>query len=101
MDVDGIRTSYFEAGAGEDMVLIHGVHFGSPTSSAIAWTANFPLPAAHFHVHAVDKLGMGFTDNPASDADYSLRASLTTFTVSYRERESKRSILSASPEGGV
>ncbi len=53
IDVDGIRTSYFEAGAGEDMVLIHGGHFGSPTSSAIAWTAIFPLLAAHFRLHAV------------------------------------------------
>ncbi|MDA2935565.1 alpha/beta hydrolase [Acidobacteria bacterium AH-259-D05] len=74
IDIDGIRTSYFEAGAGENMVLVHGGHFGSPTSSAIAWTAIFPLLAAHFHVRAVDKLGMGFTDNPRSDADYSMRA---------------------------
>ena len=74
VDVDGIRTSYFEAGAGEDMVLVHGGHFGSPMSSAIAWTAIFPLLAAHFHVRAVDKLGMGFTDNPRGDADYSMQA---------------------------
>ena len=56
------------------MVLVHGGHFGSPTSSAIAWTAIFPLLAAHFHVRALDKLGMGFTDNPRSDADYSMGA---------------------------
>lgn len=74
IDVDGIRTSYFEGGAGEDMVLVHGGHFGSPMSSAIAWTAIFPLLAAHFHVRAVDKLGMGFTDNPRGDADYSMEA---------------------------
>ena len=74
IDVAGIRTSYFEAGTGEDMVLVHGGHFGSPMSSAIAWTAIFPLLAAHFHVRAVDKLGMGFTENPLGDADYSMKA---------------------------
>ncbi len=74
IDVDGIRTSYFEAGAGESMVLIHGGHFGVHMSSVIAWKAIFPLLAAHFHVRAVDKLGQGFTDNPRSDADYSMEA---------------------------
>ncbi len=74
IDVDGIRTSYFEAGAGEDMVLVHGGHFGSPTSSSIAWTAIFPLLSAHFHLLAVDKLGMGHSDNPAIDADYNMKA---------------------------
>jgi 2-hydroxy-6-oxonona-2,4-dienedioate hydrolase len=74
IDVNGIRTSYFEAGSGEDIVLIHGGEFGSPTSSAATFTAWFPSLSAHFHVIAVDKLGMGFTDNPRTDADYSMTA---------------------------
>ena len=27
VDVDGIRTSYFEGGSGEPMVLVHGGHY--------------------------------------------------------------------------
>jgi 2-hydroxy-6-oxonona-2,4-dienedioate hydrolase len=74
IDVDGIRTSYFEAGTGEDIVLIHGSAYGSPTGSAASFTAWFPSLSAHFHVIAVDRLGMGFTDNPKTDADYNVRA---------------------------
>jgi 2-hydroxy-6-oxonona-2,4-dienedioate hydrolase len=73
VDVGGIKTSYFEAGSGEAMVLVHGAHFGSAAGSALNWLPSFPLLARNFHVYALDKLGMGSTDNPSSDADYSMR----------------------------
>ena len=73
VDVDGIRTSYFEGGSGEPMVLVHGGHFGS-TVSANCWRPIFDHLASHFHVYAVDKLGQGYTDNPKSDAHYSMEA---------------------------
>ena len=76
IDVDGVRTSYFEGGSGDHMVLVHGGHFGSPGSSAIVWTVIFPMLAAHFHVYALDKLGMGLTDNPLRDDDYTMRATV-------------------------
>ena len=73
IDVDGIRTRYFDAGDGEAMVLIHGGQWPA-TSSADGWAAIFDRLAARFHVYAFDKLGMGFTDNPKTDADYSMDA---------------------------
>ena len=39
VDVDGIRTRYYEAGRGEPMVLIHGSRF-SPWGSANTRTIN-------------------------------------------------------------
>jgi pimeloyl-ACP methyl ester carboxylesterase len=74
VDVDGIKTRYFEAGTGEPMVLVHGGHYGSAASSAIGWMPIFPSLAGHFHVYSVDKLGMGFTDLPGSDSDYTMQA---------------------------
>ena len=73
VDVDGIKTSYFEGGNGEAMVLVHGGSFGS-TVSANCWSPIFDDLAAHFHVYVIDKLGQGYTDNPLDDADYTMAA---------------------------
>ena len=73
IDVDGIRTGYYRAGKGEPMVLIHGGQWPAP-SSADGWSSIFDHLAAHYEVYAFDKLGMGFTDNPKTDADYSMDA---------------------------
>ena len=73
VDVDGIRTGYFEGGSGEAMVLVHGGHFGS-TVSMNGWRPIFDHLAGHFHVYAQDKLGQGYTDNPQSDSDYNMSA---------------------------
>ena len=73
VDVDGVRTSYFEGGSGEAMVLVHGGSFGS-TVSANCWSPIFDDLAAHFHVYVIDKLGQGYTDNPFNDADYTMDA---------------------------
>ncbi len=75
VDVDGIRTRYFEGGSGEAMVLVHESHFGS-TASSIRWIPIFPGLVAHYHVYALDKLGMGLTDLPRSDSGYSMQATL-------------------------
>ena len=73
VDVDGVRTSYFEGGSGEAMVLVHGGSFGSAVS-ANCWSPIFDDLAAHFHVYVIDKLGQGYTDNPLKDADYTMAA---------------------------
>ena len=73
IDVDGIRTRYFHAGQGEPLVLIHGGQWPA-TSSADGWSSIFDHLAEQYHVYSFDKLGMGFTDNPKSDADYSMDA---------------------------
>lgn len=73
VDVNGIRTRYFEGGSGEAMVLVHGGQWPS-TASAGGWSPIFDSLAANFHVYAVDKLGMGYTDNPKTEADFSMEA---------------------------
>jgi pimeloyl-ACP methyl ester carboxylesterase len=76
IDVDGIRTHYFEQGAGEPLVLVHG---GNPGGhwNAEDWEHNVDgLAAAGFRVFAVDKIGCGYTDNPRSDDDYVIGSSV-------------------------
>ncbi len=73
VDVDGVKTGYFEGGSGEAMVLVHGGSFGSAVS-ANCWSPIFEDLAAHFHVYVIDKLGQGYTDKPLNDADYTMIA---------------------------
>jgi len=75
VSVNGVRTRYFEAGQGEVVLLVHGGHYGSG-SSASNWMPLFPSLSKHFHVFAIDKLGMGFTDNPKSDREYKMEATV-------------------------
>lgn len=75
VSVDGIRTRYFEGGEGENIVFVHGGHFGGTTSAA-RWMSIFPSVASRFHVYAVDKLGMGLTDLPPKDEGYSMQATV-------------------------
>lgn len=76
VDVEGVRTRYFEKGAGETVVLVHGGAFGSTTGACCAddWDLNFDGLAERFRVFAIDKLGQGYTDNPKSDDDYTMHA---------------------------
>jgi 2-hydroxy-6-oxonona-2,4-dienedioate hydrolase len=69
IDVNGIRTRYYEAGSGEPMVLFHGAPWGG-VSNANTWVENLDTLSKHFHVYAPDRLGTGMTDNPKRDEDY-------------------------------
>ena len=72
-DVDGIRTRYYDEGAGSPILLIHGGDFRS-YSTADDWSLNIgPLSQRH-RVIALDKLGQGHTENPTSGRDYTLSA---------------------------
>ncbi len=75
VDVKGIRTRYLEAGAGGPLLLVHGGHFGQ-SCSANDWDLNIESFAKSFHVFAIDKIGCGFTDNPRSDEEYTLGATV-------------------------
>ena len=55
--VDGLFTSYLEAGQGDPVVLLHGGEFG--VSAELGWENNIAALAAHFHVVAPDILGFG------------------------------------------
>jgi 2-hydroxy-6-oxo-6-(2'-carboxyphenyl)-hexa-2,4-dienoate hydrolase len=70
VDVDGIRTRYFEKGNGDALLLLHG---GQPTGragGALAWTRNFDGLSERFRVFALDRLGQGQTGNPKTQSDY-------------------------------
>jgi len=76
VDAGGVKTHYYEKGAGKPLVLFHGGAFGHPTAadSAWDWSTNFDALAEYYRVIAVDKLGQGFTDIPKTDADYCMSA---------------------------
>lgn len=72
MNVNGLRTRYYEAGTGDPLVLVHGGDL-SGHSSANIWSKDIPLFARQFHVFAPDALGAGMTDNPADDNDLNIQ----------------------------
>ncbi len=55
--VDGLATSYLEAGEGDPVVLLHGGEFGA--SAELGWEHTIPALAAHYRVLAPDQLGFG------------------------------------------
>jgi 2-hydroxy-6-oxo-6-(2'-carboxyphenyl)-hexa-2,4-dienoate hydrolase len=61
------RTRSVETGAGEAVMLLHGV-----SGHAETWVRNVAVFGRDFRVHAIDMLGHGFTDKPR--IEYSIRA---------------------------
>ncbi len=60
VNANGIPTRALQAGAGEDVIFLHG------TSGHLeAFIRNVPAHAAKYRVHAIDMLGHGFTGKPA------------------------------------
>ena len=55
--IDGLSTSYLEAGHGDPVVLLHGGEFG--ISAEIGWEATIPALAERYRVLAPDMLGFG------------------------------------------
>jgi pimeloyl-ACP methyl ester carboxylesterase len=55
--VDGLVTSYLEAGQGDPVVLLHGGEFG--VGAELGWERNIAALAADHHVLAPDMLGFG------------------------------------------
>ena len=74
IDVDGIRTRYYDEGTGSPILMIQGGDFRS-YATADDWSRNIGPLSSSNRVLAIDKLGKGHTDNPRSDADYTLTAS--------------------------
>lgn len=70
VDVDGIRTRYFESGRGSPLVLVHGGQAGGENNHAEVWLQNLRGLSAHFRVIALDRLAQGATANLADAADY-------------------------------
>lgn len=57
MLVDGLATSYLEAGEGDPVVLLHGGEFGA--SAELGWERNIAALATQYRVLAPDQLGFG------------------------------------------
>ncbi|HTX95033.1 MAG TPA: alpha/beta hydrolase [Mycobacterium sp.] len=55
--VDGLVTSYLEAGEGDPVVLLHGGEFGG--SAELGWDRTIGALAAQYRVLAPDQLGFG------------------------------------------
>lgn len=55
--IDGLFTSYLEAGDGDPVILLHGGEFG--ISAEIGWEKTIPVLAAEYRVLAPDMLGFG------------------------------------------
>ncbi len=57
VEIDGLATSYLEAGDGDPVVLLHGGEFGA--SAELGWERNIGALAARHRVLAPDQLGFG------------------------------------------
>ncbi|HEX2284323.1 MAG TPA: alpha/beta fold hydrolase [Mycobacterium sp.] len=57
--VDGLVTSYLEAGQGDPVILLHGGEFGA--SAELGWERNIDALATHYRVLVPDMLGFGGT----------------------------------------
>jgi 2-hydroxymuconate-semialdehyde hydrolase len=57
MVIDGLATSYLEAGEGDPVVLLHGGEFGA--GAEISWERNIAALATRYRVLAPDMLGFG------------------------------------------
>lgn len=66
--LDGARMRFLRSGAGPDMLLLHGL-----LGYSFSWRYAIPVLAQQATVHAVDMLGVGFSDRPQG-LDGSLRA---------------------------
>jgi 2-hydroxymuconate-semialdehyde hydrolase len=69
--VDGLETSYLEAGSGPPVVLLHGGEFGG--EAEICWEATIPALAQRFRVLAPDLLGFGQTAKVVDFVDGRMR----------------------------
>ncbi|MEC9375990.1 MAG: alpha/beta hydrolase [Pseudomonadota bacterium] len=70
IDVDGVKTRYFDQGEGEILLLIHGGQPSAADFNAWEWQQNFGELANSFRVIVPDRIGQGYTDNPKSLNDY-------------------------------
>jgi pimeloyl-ACP methyl ester carboxylesterase len=66
--LDGARMRYLRSGYGPPLILLHGL-----LGYSFSWRYAIPVLAQQATVHAVDMLGVGFSDRPAR-LDSSLRA---------------------------
>lgn len=71
IEVDGVRTRYYDLGHGMPVLLVHGAGWRGE-SSANTFVPVFPYLSEHYRVIAPDKLGSGLTGNPLTDDGWSV-----------------------------
>jgi pimeloyl-ACP methyl ester carboxylesterase len=78
VDVAGLRTRYFRKGQGPIVVFFHGGQIGSATDACSAhdWEPAFEPLSQSFDAVALDRLGHGGTDNPKTDDQFTMAASV-------------------------
>lgn len=69
--VDGLETSYLEAGTGDPVVLLHGGEFGG--EAEVCWERTIPALAVRYRVLAPDLLGFGRTAKVVDFVDGRMR----------------------------
>ncbi len=69
--VDGLETSFLEAGSGDPVVLVHGGEFGG--EAEVCWEATIPALAQRYRVLAPDLLGFGRTAKVVDFVDGRMR----------------------------
>ena len=69
--VDGLETSFLEAGSGEPVLLLHGGEFGG--EAELCWGETIPALARHYRVLAPDLLGFGATAKVVDFVDGRMR----------------------------
>jgi len=78
IEVNGLRTRYFDSGGEKDpLILLHGGQPDPVSPSAQDWQGAFHYLSAYFRVIAYDNIGHGLTDIPADEAGYERYYELT------------------------
>jgi 2-hydroxy-6-oxonona-2,4-dienedioate hydrolase len=67
VDVNGVRTRYFDYGRGEPIVLVHGGVGMGMSSTANNWSRNILGLGTRFRVLAPDRVGQGMTTVPEDE----------------------------------
>lgn len=76
IDVNGIRTRYYDYGEGEPIVLLHGGIGVGAGSTANNWSRNIRGLAERFRVLAPDRIGQGMTEAPEDTADFGIEGGI-------------------------
>lgn len=74
VEVDGVRTRYYDEGKGSETLLVIPSGFTAGPSSINVFSRNIPGLAKKYRVVAVDRLASGLTDNPKDDSQYSFQS---------------------------